>query len=44
MEFYKGGLSYNDLQNMPIPEIYRYQKYAKIINTEKQRAFDKGKK
>jgi len=38
MVFYKGGLSYTELQNMPLPEVFRLQDYAAKINKERKRA------
>lgn len=38
MVFYKGGLSYTDLQSMPIPELFRYHGYASRINREMEKA------
>lgn len=32
MVFYKGGLSYTELNNMPIPLVLQYNEYANTIN------------
>ncbi len=37
MVFYKGGFSYSELQDMPLPDVFRWQKYAIKINKERQR-------
>lgn len=37
MVFYRGALSYTELQNMPLPEMLRLQKYAVNINEERKR-------
>jgi hypothetical protein len=42
MIFYKGSMSYETLQNMPIPELLRWQKYAAKINKERERAAKNG--
>jgi len=34
MVFYKGGFSYTELQNMPLPLLYKYQEYAVKINKQ----------
>lgn len=34
MVFYKGALSYETLQNMPIPEILELKNHANIISQE----------
>lgn len=28
MVFYKGAVSYNDLQSMPLPELFKLQEFA----------------
>ena len=38
MVFYKGALSYNDLQIMPYPDILKLNDYAQRINKERERA------
>lgn len=38
MVFYKGALSYHDLQEMPYPEVFKLNKLAAQINEETQRA------
>lgn len=38
MIFYKGGLSYTELQSMPLPNIFRLQEFAARINKERERA------
>jgi hypothetical protein len=38
MYFFKGGLTYSDLNNMPIPEVLRYNDYAKRINKDQEQA------
>jgi hypothetical protein len=42
MVFYKGGLSYTELQNMPLPEVYKLNKFAERINKERERAMKNG--
>lgn len=42
MVFYKGGLSYTELQNMPLPDVFRLQDYAVKINKERERAAKNG--
>ncbi len=37
MVFYKGGLSYTELNNMPLPLVFEYHKYAKKMNKEAER-------
>lgn len=37
MVYYKGAITYNELQNMPIPEMLKLQEYAEKI-TKKQQA------
>lgn len=34
MVFYKGGLSYSELNNMPIPLVLEYHEYAERMNRE----------
>lgn len=34
MVFYKGALSYSELQSMPLPELYQLNEYAVKINRE----------
>lgn len=42
MVFYKGGFSYSELQEMPLPELLRYNDYATKINKERERAMKSG--
>lgn len=37
MVFYKGGLSYTELNNMPIPLVLEYHDYAEKMNKEAER-------
>lgn len=37
MVFYKGGLSYTELNNMPIPLVLNYYEYAEKMNKEAER-------
>ena len=38
MRFYKGGLSYTEAQNLPIPELYKLKNSADRINREIKKA------
>lgn len=42
MVFYKGGLSYTELQNMPIPEVLKLNNFAQRINKDQERAAKNG--
>lgn len=42
MVFYKGALSYTELQEMPYPEIFKLNKFAERINKERERAAKNG--
>lgn len=42
MVFYKGALSYSELQEMPYPEILRLNEFAGRINKERERAVKNG--
>jgi hypothetical protein len=44
MVFYKGGISYQDFSNMPIPEILEWQYRAKIIADEYNKELNKLQK
>lgn len=37
MVFYKGGLTYSELNNMPIPLVLKYYEFANQINREAER-------
>lgn len=37
MVFYKGGLSYTELNNMPIPLVLKYYEFADQMNREAER-------
>lgn len=41
MVFYKGALSYETLQNMPLPEIYQLNLHAGRISKEIEKASKK---
>jgi len=41
MVFYKGALSYTDLQSMPIPELYQLNAHAAKINKEIEKEVNK---
>lgn len=43
MIFYKGAISYDNIQNMSIPEILNYSELAVIINKEEEKAIEKIK-
>jgi hypothetical protein len=38
IRFFKGGLTYQDLENMPIPRIFKWIDIANKINKEEERA------
>lgn len=40
--FYKGGLSYTEAQNLPIPELYKLNDFAERINRAKKKASEKN--
>ena len=42
MVFYKGSLSYSQLQGMPYPEILKLNEFAERINKERERATKNG--
>jgi hypothetical protein len=42
MVFYEGGLSYTELQEMPLPNVFRLQEFAVRINKERERAMKNG--
>jgi len=42
MVFYKGALSYKQLQEMPYPEILKLNEFAQRINKERERAAKNG--
>lgn len=37
MVFYKGGLSYTELNNMPLPLVIKYYEYGEKMNKEAER-------
>jgi hypothetical protein len=41
IRFFNGGITYNDLINMPIPEIYKWFDIAKKINKEEEKQINK---
>ena len=41
MVYYKGGLTYKDMQEMPIAELLNYQEYAQKINDEIKKQIEK---
>lgn len=40
-EFYQGGISYREMQEMPLPELYEIYKNAIKIQDENERAMKK---
>jgi hypothetical protein len=44
MIFYKGGMSYEVLINMPIPELFYWNKIACDINEERQKEVERSKR
>ena len=42
MVFYKGALSYSELQAMPYPELLKLNEFAERINKERERASKNG--
>ena len=42
MAFYEGGVSYTELQNMPLPDVFRLKEFAIKINQERERAAKKN--
>jgi hypothetical protein len=36
MMVYNGGLTFSDLNNMPIPQVLEYNKHAERINRERE--------
>lgn len=44
MVYYKGSISYNEFQNMPIPEILKLQEYAEKINKKQQAEIERQQK
>ena len=44
MIFYKGGLTYSELNNMPLPLVIDYYNYAIKINKEREKQIKKSRR
>lgn len=43
MAFYEGGITYIELCNMPLNEVFKIAKCAEIIDKERERKLKSGK-